>query len=539
MIMKKLLLTLSAVLLALGLNAQTFEWGTASWNIEDGKVYDGIEDLNAEGIILTYTNPNDYALTPLNVTSIDYELYIDDAVEPLVEETSTRGSVAVTFNYPFVEGHKYKIVTKKTSLAQVNLATFSADILAEDATSYSISFTVKGPELVKTFDVEAYQSLSIIDQNEEITYSAIDTTEIINALGIKSISEAKIYGLNPNGSYNAYFGQDWYDGWRDVNGEYTTYSGGWDARAGRNATPAVYSIKISDKADSLFYYFYDYWTEYQEDVPTETGGSTLNGVRKRATTSFHSIIWEWDNGDGTTTKYNRSFRVDEGTDYKASYVVIANKKYVLINATLHFVSQEEYAKLKSASKNYEGVIALGTSIPAQPGTPLAGVATSAQTVSVTQADADGKAEVTFSGFNVTVPPLTIENLTIPVTVSEDNGKIIYATTEPVSVSFQSGAMSLIYSASLRGEQASADTAPVFVLTLSQATIITVAFNTTEELAKETINAKYADVTSVEAVNGSREEVSSYNLNGVRGTNAGFKSVKIVRFNDGTIKKLVK
>lgn len=112
--MKKLLLTLSAVLLALGLNAQTFEWGTASWNIEDGKVYDGIEDLNAEGIILTYTNPNDYALTPLNVTSIDYELYIDDAVEPLVEETSTRGSVAVTFNYPFVEGHKYKIVTKKT-----------------------------------------------------------------------------------------------------------------------------------------------------------------------------------------------------------------------------------------------------------------------------------------------------------------------------------------------------------------------------------------------------------------------------------------
>jgi hypothetical protein len=34
--------------------------------------------------------------------------------------------------------------------------------------------------------------------------------------------------------------------------------------------------------------------------------------------------------------------VDEGKDYKASFAVIANKKIVIINATLHFVSQEDY-----------------------------------------------------------------------------------------------------------------------------------------------------------------------------------------------------
>ncbi|MBO4664066.1 MAG: hypothetical protein J5663_06595 [Bacteroidaceae bacterium] len=539
--MRKLLLTLTAVLLAVGLNAQTFEWGTASWNIEDGKVYNGIEELNAEGITLTYTNPNNYTLTFLNVATIEYDLFIDDATEPLAEQASAQGSVAITFDYPFAEGHKYKIVTKKALLAEVNLATRTADNIAEDATSYSISFTVEGPELVKTFDVEAYQSLSIIDQNEDVTYSAIDTTEIINALGIKAISEATIYGLNPNGSYNVYFGKDWYDGWRDVNGEYTTYAGGWDGRASRNATPAVYSIKISDKADSLFYYFYDYWSEYKEDAPTETGGSTINGTRRRASTSYHNIVWEWDNGDGTTTKYNRSYRVDEGSDYKASFAVVANKKYVLINATLHFISQEAYAELNKSNdeKKYEGYAAVGVSVAAQPGTPLTGVATSAQTVSVTKTDAEGKANVTFSGFSVAMPPMSIENLTIPVSVSEDNGKIIYTTTESVPVSFQSGAMSLIYYASLRGEQASADSAPVFVLTLSQASIITVAFNATEELAKETINAEYANVTAVESVKTTNNIVESYNANGISTGKSAIKGFNIIRLSDGSTRKVIK
>ena len=540
--MRKLLLTLTAVLLAVGLNAQTFEWGTASWNIEDGKVYNGIEELNAEGITLTYANPSNYTLTPLNVATIEYDLFIDDATEPLAEQASAQGNVAITFGYPFAEGHKYKIVTKKALLAEVNLATLSADNIAEDATSYSISFTVKGPELVKTFDVEAYQSLSIIDQNENLTASVINTNEIIEALGIQSIDEAEIFGLNPNGSYNKYYGADYYDGWRDADGDYTKYVSGWDAIAGRNAYPAVYSIKISNDADSVTYFFYDYWSEYNEDAPTETGGSTINGTRRRAPeTHYHNIVWEWDNGDGTITKYNRSYRVDEGSDYKASFAVVANKKYVLINATLHFISQEAYAELNKFNdeKKYEGFAAVGVSVAAQPGTPLTGVATSAQTVSVTKADAEGKANVTFSGFSVAMPPMSIENLTIPVSVSEDNGKIIYTTTETVPVSFQSGAMSLIYYASLRGEQASADSAPVFVLTLSQTSIITVAFNATEELAKETINAEYANVTAVESVKTTNNIVESYNANGISTGKFAIKGINIIRLSDGSTRKVIR
>ena len=36
------------------------------------------------------------------------------------------------------------------------------------------------------------------------------------------------------------------------------------------------------------------------------------------------------------------YRCNEGEDYKASFAIVANKKMVKINATLHFMSQEDY-----------------------------------------------------------------------------------------------------------------------------------------------------------------------------------------------------
>ena len=341
--MRKFLLTLSALLLTLGVGAQiTFEWGTASWNINDGKVFANIEELQQEGIVLTYTNPNAYALTLLNAVSVAYDLYVDDATEAIKDTATARGNVAVEFNYPFVEGHRYKIVTTKSRLVRINLATYTDETISENNDSYSVSFTIEGPELVKTINRDAYMSLDIINQNEQLTYSLIDTTEVLSALGAKSTDELAIYGLNGNGSYNNYAGENWYDGWRDADGEYTKYNGGWDVVAGHNAYPAVYCIKISNKADSLFYYFYDYWKLYTEEEGDTIGGSTFGGSRKRAPqTSYNNIIWDWDNGD-SIVKYKRSYRVDEGKDYKASFAVIANKKIVIINATLHFVSQEDY-----------------------------------------------------------------------------------------------------------------------------------------------------------------------------------------------------
>ena len=63
----------------------------------------------------------------------------------------------------------------------------------------------------------------------------------------------------------------------------------------------------------------------------------------------------------TTYKYRRNYRCDEGSDYKASFVVKANNKYVLINATLHFVSIEDYNNppeppKKKGDVNADGIV---------------------------------------------------------------------------------------------------------------------------------------------------------------------------------------
>ena len=53
---------------------------------------------------------------------------------------------------------------------------------------------------------------------------------------------------------------------------------------------------------------------------------------------------QWDNGDGTFTPYRRSYRVEVGKDYVSEVMYVANKKSVILRATLHFVSEEEWHK---------------------------------------------------------------------------------------------------------------------------------------------------------------------------------------------------
>ena len=61
-------------------NAQTFEWGTATWNIPDGKVFENIDEFNVDGVILTYPNPTNYTLTFFHVIGVNYDLYVDDVI---------------------------------------------------------------------------------------------------------------------------------------------------------------------------------------------------------------------------------------------------------------------------------------------------------------------------------------------------------------------------------------------------------------------------------------------------------------------------
>ena len=103
-----------------------FEWGTATWNTEDGVVYDGIAEFNAAGLALTYPNPTGYSMTFLHIIALEYDVYIDDATEPAKGLSTAQGGTDVMIDYPFVEGHAYKIVTTRALLAQANLATYTS-----------------------------------------------------------------------------------------------------------------------------------------------------------------------------------------------------------------------------------------------------------------------------------------------------------------------------------------------------------------------------------------------------------------------------
>lgn len=353
--MKRFTLALMALITAaISLNAQTWEWGTATWNIEDGSHYASIDELNAEGITLTFPNPAGYTLTFLNLVAISYDLYVDQATQPIHAQSSAQMSTAVTLSYRFVEGHTYTLVTTAILLAQANLATYTTDTLSLCPDTYTLSFSIDGPQLVKTLEAEATQALTIINQEEEKTISTIDVDDICTSLGISTIAEADIYALNTNGSYceKEWYGPDYFDGWRDADGELTTWYGGYNQYDRHNAYPAVYSIQLNETADTLTYYFYDYWREYDPDEEETTGGSTIASVKRHApATSYHSLIVDWDNGDGTTTQYKRYYRCDEGTDYTASFLFKANQKAVRLNATLHFVSQADYSAYIAAGIN--------------------------------------------------------------------------------------------------------------------------------------------------------------------------------------------
>ena len=313
-----------------------FTWGTAIWNTADNAVYDGIEAFEAAGLTLSYPNPSGFALNFLNVLLVEFDLFVDGSTEPIKATSSAQGSTDVLISYPFVEGHQYKIVTTKAQLCQANLSTYTTDTLTTNEDSYSISFTINGPALQKTIDVEGWMSLAIVNQDYTKTISTVDVADICATLGISDISEATMHALRPNGSYCDYM--DYFDWWRDADGDFTPYNAGYNSVFGHNAYPAVYCIKVNETADTVTYYFYDYWTVIEEGE--NNGGGSI--VTRAPQTVYSNDTVDWENEDGTITQYRRSYRVVEGEDYVSEVMYVANGKSVILRATLHFVSEEEW-----------------------------------------------------------------------------------------------------------------------------------------------------------------------------------------------------
>lgn len=315
-----------------------FTWGTATWNTADNVVYESIEAFETAGLTLSFPNPSGYALNFLNVLLVNFDLYIDDAQEPVKASSSAQGATDVLISYPFAEGHQYRIVTTKAQLCQANLSTYTTDTLTATNDSYSISFSIVGPELQKTIDVEGWMSLAIVNQEYTKTISTVDVADICATLGISTISEATMHALRPNGSYCDHM--DYFDWWRDADGDFTPYNAGYNSIFGHNAYPAVYSIKVNETADTVTYYFYDYWKVIDPEEGNNAGGSTI--VTRAPQTVYSNDTVDWENEDGTITQYRRSYRVVEGEDYVSEVMYVANGKSVILRATLHFVSEEEW-----------------------------------------------------------------------------------------------------------------------------------------------------------------------------------------------------
>ena len=315
-----------------------FTWGTATWNTADNAVYESIEAFEAAGLTLSYPNPSGFALTFFNVLLVEFDLFVDDAQEPVKASSSAQGGTDVVISYPFSEGHKYKIVTTRSVLAQANMATYTTDTLTTNEDSYSISFTINGPALQKTIDVEGWMSLAIVNQDYTKTISTVDVADICATLGISDISEATMHALRPNGSYCDYM--SYFDWWRDADGDFTPYNAGYNSVFGHNAYPAVYCIKVNETADTVTYYFYDYWTVIDPEAGDNAGGGTI--VTRAPETVYSSDTVDWENEDGTITQYRRNYRVVEGEDYVSEVMYVANGKSVILRATLHFVSEEEW-----------------------------------------------------------------------------------------------------------------------------------------------------------------------------------------------------
>ena len=101
-----------------------------------------------------------------------------------------------------------------------------------------------------------------------------------------------------------------------------------------------------------------------------------------------------------------------------------------------------------------------------------------------------------------------------------------------------GAMTSNYRLTLNGTQSSLLSAPEFVITLSQASIVTAVFSTSAQNAKERLASEYSVITSVDSVESVDRASEFYGINGAR-LSSPEKGIVIIRKAGKTIKTLVK
>ena len=211
---------------------------------------------------------------------------------------------------------------------------------------------------------------------------------------------------------------------------------------------------------------------------------------------------------------------------------------VRIDATLHFVSQDDYAAYLNALNGhvYNGYLASGIAMMQAPGAPVQQLEEE-QAVTISNPDEEGRANVIFSGFTMPMFASPTGELTIPVTVTKNaDGSTTYEASDVV-VGIARGQMTMNYVAALTGKQDSDEATPVITLTLTQATVITAVFAETSAKANEVLDNHYTTLTGITAVRSSEPAAASYGLDGTMLT-APRKGVVIQRQADGTMRKVL-
>ena len=262
---------------------------------------------------------------------------------------------------------------------------------------------------------------------------------------------------------------------------------------------------------------------FTQDVALEPGKYLLSAISRASADVDLKLFAGTDSvktasigaADGVFTRgwniHNVRFKVTE-----AGAVTIGVRGVTSVLHNWMSFSDFRLVKLDKSEQGttYDGYIAIATTIPANPGVAIQPVSTTTQNVTITEGAAENTVNISFSGFNLQMPPTAaIEDLTLVATATEANDGIAFSS-EAQTVSIKIGQMTSTYKATIEGTQ-EAEGTPALLLNLSQSATTYIAFAGTEEAAKKLLNDTLAKIVAdgIENVNANNENKTIFNLNG--------------------------
>ena len=309
---------------------------------------------------------------------------------------------------------------------------------------------------------------------------------------------------------------------------------GWTTTNGEGSTGSIKVLSnepwvSADGAAAHNYFDGGDWNKeawdvsFTQDVTLEPGKYLLSAISRASADVDLKLFAGTDSvktasigaADGVFTRgwniHNVEFEVTE-----AGAVTIGVRGVTSVLHNWMSFSDFRLVKLDKSEQGttYDGYIAIATTIPANPGVAIQPVSTTTQNVTITEGAAENTVNISFSGFNLQMPPTAaIENLTLVATATEANDGISFSS-EAQTVSIKIGQMTSTYNATIEGTQ-EAEGTPALLLNLSQSATTYIAFAGTEEAAKKLLNDTLAKIVAdgIENVNANNENKTIFNLNG--------------------------